>query len=687
MTMKKLFVLLSAALVMSALVGCQNDVNEDINIDNNTEGTSFVLSANINSTRTTTDAETFKVDWVNGDVVYVATTDGTWGPAYEKDENTATAYPKAFTFDGEKFTTDATIAAGTYTFNAIYTTEGQRTYHRGASTTHQLYATQSMDAAAPTANLKNNDALVGQFELTTPTSEAANVTMEHLYTLMQVNVKNNTGADITVKQFSMVAAGATLAGIFNVDFDNLTLNNVKSGASESITVNVDNGTVANGGTLPIYFVMAPLTNYSGEITFVVTDTNDNTYTKSINASNLSFEAGTYNTTPYKLTKADEKADLSKGAWVLVEDASDLAVNDNILIVAADSNWAMSTTQNTNNRGQVKIEKQDNLIADIADNVQIITLEEGGVANTFALKVTGGYLYAASSSSNYLKTQTTINNNASWQITISSKKASIVAQGTNSRNVMQYNATSSLFACYNSDSQKAISIYKHDPNVVVLHKLDAPDVSATIKDRNNITVEWKKVPNAVSYKVTCGNETPKETTETSVLFTDLEYSTSYEISVVAIADGVNYKDSNATTIKATTESDPNASTKPYDVTINVYGNKGSLASDKSSISWTSDDITITNIKGGTAIRTSDADHYRVYQGSKLTIGTAVGKITKIVITCTTSDYAKAMNTSFTNAGYSAAVSGSVVTVTGNASEYTMTATAQTRLNKVVVTYEK
>lgn len=685
--MKKLFVLLSAALVMSALVGCQNDVNEDINIDNNTEGTSFVLSANINSTRTTTNAETFEVDWVNGDVVYVATTDGTWGPAWVSGENTATAYPKAFTFDGEKFTTDATIAAGTYTFNAIYASESQRTYHRGASTTHQLYATQSMDATAPTANLKSNDALVGQFELTTPTSEAAKVTMEHLYTLMQVNVKNNTGADITVKQFSMVAAGATLAGIFNVDFDNLALNNVKSGASESITVNVDNGTVANGGTLPIYFVMAPLTNYSGEITFVVTDTDDNTYTKSINASNMSFDAGTYNTTPYKLTKADEKADLSKGAWVLVENAADLAVNDNILIVAANSNYAMSTTQNNNNRGQEAIEKQENLIADITDNVQIITLEEGSVANTFALKVTGGYLYAASSSSNHLKTQATINNNASWAITISNNVASIIAKGSNSRNVMQHNETSSIFSCYGSASQKALSIYKHDPNVVVLHKLDAPVVKATVEDYNTITVEWEEVPNAVSYKVTCGEET-KETTETSVSFTDLEYGKTYDISVVAIADGVNYKDSNATTIKATTESNPNASTTTNTVTIDeVYGSNGTMASDKSSISWTNGDITITNKKGSTAIRTTDTNHYRVYQGSKLTIGTAKGNITKIVITCTSDAYATVMKTSFTNANYAATVSGSVVTVTGNASEYTMTASAQTRLSKVVVTYEQ
>ena len=73
----------------------------------------------------------------------------------------------------------------------------------------------------------------------------------------------------------------------------------------------------------------------------------------------------------------------------------------------------------------------------------------------------GYLYAASSSSNYLKTQISNDDNGRWSISINEGVASIVAQGTNTRNVMQYNSSSSLFACYSSASQSSVYLYVKD----------------------------------------------------------------------------------------------------------------------------------------------------------------------------------------------------------------------------------
>ena len=98
------------------------------------------------------------------------------------------------------------------------------------------------------------------------------------------------------------------------------------------------------------------------------------------------------------------------------------------------------------------------------------------------------------------------------------------------------------------------------------------------------------------------------------------------------------------------------------TFNVYGTTGTLSSDKSSISWTSGAITFTNVKGSTAIRTSDSAHYRIYTGSSATISCDAGNITKIVVTCTTSSYATVFNTSATNSGHTSSVSGSTVTIT-------------------------
>ena len=94
---------------------------------------------------------------------------------------------------------------------------------------------------------------------------------------------------------------------------------------------------------------------------------------------------------------------------------------------------------------------------MSDDIQIIVLEEGAVDGTYALNVDGKYLAAASSSSNYLKTVTTLDANGSWTITISNELATIKAQGNHTRNTLQYNTGAPRFSCYKS-GQKAVTIY-------------------------------------------------------------------------------------------------------------------------------------------------------------------------------------------------------------------------------------
>ena len=148
-------------------------------------------------------------------------------------------------------------------------------------------------------------------------------------------------------------------------------------------------------------------------------------------------------------------------WELVTDASTLNVGDRVVIAAKDYNYAISTTQNNNNRGQAAITKSSSTISEPSNSVQILTLETGNKSGTFAFydDVNSGYLYAASSGSNYLKTEAKLSDNSSWNIKIVDGTATIVAQGTYTRNTMQYNQSSSFFACYSSASQKALAIYK------------------------------------------------------------------------------------------------------------------------------------------------------------------------------------------------------------------------------------
>ena len=148
-------------------------------------------------------------------------------------------------------------------------------------------------------------------------------------------------------------------------------------------------------------------------------------------------------------------------WELVTDNS-LEVGDQIVIASLEQNVAMSTTQNDNNRGvDIVTKNTDNTLGlPLDEAIQILTLEEGTSAGTFALYTGEGYLYAASSSGNQLKTKTSLDANGSWTISISSDgTASIVANGSNSRKFMQYNQNNSIISCYASANQSPLAIYK------------------------------------------------------------------------------------------------------------------------------------------------------------------------------------------------------------------------------------
>ena len=150
----------------------------------------------------------------------------------------------------------------------------------------------------------------------------------------------------------------------------------------------------------------------------------------------------------------------------VTSVSELEAEKSFLIVNVDDQGrciALSNEQKKNNRGAVAV---------ILANDKI-TLEQNSMACQLALKgsssvgwsfydeVNGGYLYAASSSGNYLKTQSTLDDDGRADIRFEANIATITFKGTNKRNVMQYNPNngSPLFACYGSESQKPLQLFK------------------------------------------------------------------------------------------------------------------------------------------------------------------------------------------------------------------------------------
>ena len=178
--------------------------------------------------------------------------------------------------------------------------------------------------------------------------------------------------------------------------------------------------------------------------------------------------------------------MGQTAWTLVTDASTLAVGDQVVIVAKNANFAMSTTQNNNNRAQAAVTKSGNTIT-FGSDVQKLTLVAGTKTGTFAFSTGSGYLYAASSSKNYLKTETKLSDNSSWKIEIAATGvATIKAQGTNTRNWMRYNNSNNppLFACYGS-GQADICIYREET------ASETVDATAIALDKTTLSIEQYK----------------------------------------------------------------------------------------------------------------------------------------------------------------------------------------------------
>lgn len=234
-----------------------------------------------------------------------------------------------------------------------------------------------------------------------------------------------------------------------------------------------------------------------------------------------FEYGTTGSGSGGNTGGDSGNDEVSYNLELVTNISDLSSGDVVVIAAADADVALSTEQKTNNRGVAEIVKSnDGSQAATTANVQLLTLETGNSSGTYAFNTGSGYLYAASSTSNYLKTQESLTDNSSFKITLSDGVFSIVAQGTNTRNDLKYNSSSNLFACYAADNtQGNVALYKFVSN---LSNLSAPS-NVSVSEDGQIT-----------FDTTSSEEEFVEKYTATVKFGDVSYSQD-----VASGDTLNY----------------------------------------------------------------------------------------------------------------------------------------------------
>lgn len=240
---------------------------------------------------------------------------------------------------------------------------------------------------------------------------------------------------------------------------------------------------SEGATIMYGFDNATWAEYTAPVTIPAQTTTVYAYATQEGYNNSRIVSVTY-------TYADSSTFID---YELVTNASQLTAGAKYIIASsADVAVAMSI-QNNNNRGQEEVIFSDGILKyNPASNVTVFKLQAGNISDTYAFydAAQGGYLYAASSSSNHLKTETTLSDNSSAAISVTSAGvATVKFQGTNVRNWLRYNSSSSLFSCYaETSSQGDVYLYKEvtgeEPELEspqIYYFVDGEETSHVIED--------------------------------------------------------------------------------------------------------------------------------------------------------------------------------------------------------------
>lgn len=384
-------------------------------------------------------------------------------------------------------------------------------------------------------------------------SDGETVTSNDVYfkrvmSVVKVVLKGSAAANQAVSTFTMASEGATLSGcakinVTNARVESWTVKNsfVKASFAES------NEPIINDENKNAFFLeVNPVTLPKDSKLTITAETATHYINKEITLPrDIVFPEGqmaVLNITINEDNLTAKSADNPK--YLLVKDVAEITIGSEIIIVAAGSNYALGTTQGDKNRNAVSITKSSDKasIENIGSDVQVFTVQAGTKENTVAFYTGKGYIYAASSSENHLKTQNSIDDNASWSISISTDGiATIAAQGTNTRNLLKKNSNSALFSCYSS-GQSGVAIYINSKKA-----LGQPKNLEAIAIDNSVMVSWDKVDKAQFYKVTCGENSSEVSASESptVTFEGLADGL-YEISVVATTLDASFKDSEPAT---------------------------------------------------------------------------------------------------------------------------------------------
>ena len=308
---------------------------------------------------------------------------------------------------------------------------------------------------------------------TYPTTFKVGDTFSHEGMTVTATYDDNTTEDVTedasFEGYDMSTAGdqevtvsytegeETETATYNITVKNVLLTDITLSGDYPTTFNVGDTFSHEGMTVTATYDDNTTEDVTADATFDGFDMNtagEQTVTVSYTKGEVT-KTATYTITVNALTG---------DAYALVTNVSDLADGDNVIIVNKSAGKAISTTQNGNNRAATGVTFADGkAIVPASTDIQVFTLE--GDADGWYFYTGSGYIFAASSSSNHLKTETEADDNAKATIEISdgdTADATITFQGTNTHNILKYNSGNNIFSCY-TGGQQPVQIYSKPVN--------------------------------------------------------------------------------------------------------------------------------------------------------------------------------------------------------------------------------
>ena len=444
--MKKIFhIAVTALMALAALSGCRNAEQE---VPEASSVKTVRFHAGAAPTRT---AFAEAVDGVYQTLWTENDSDILLSLNYGKAEASAVTPSADGTTASFEASFDASATSAPYTFYAVSPASAAR----AISPSRSAWSVYIAAFQHPSALSVDEDAqlLVAKSAASATLPGEVDLHFSHLTAYGRIALKNLELGDATVSKVDLIFSTPVVGEWYWGEDGTLTAN----GDSHTITLDTD----ASGD---LWFACAPV-DVSGQTLKLVVFTDQGNLTREITFP----EGRKFNSGKVARFSVDMAGIEIQGGdtFVLVTDASELQVGDEVLVVSKDGTYALGAQQSSY-RKEVSVNATGGVIADPGE-ATVLTLELGSAIGTWSFRTGNAYL-ASTSSGNNLTEVASKNANASWKVTVSSSATLIQAQAGGSK-LLKHNPSYHRFSCYKNSSTNV-------ENVVLYRKGSVP---ASVED--------------------------------------------------------------------------------------------------------------------------------------------------------------------------------------------------------------